>query len=131
MAFNLSEEQILKTEDELKARLPETYRDAMKGNNGGEATIAEHDWVFYPIKDTSDEKRTSRTCNHIIHETKECLGFPNFPDNAVAIADNGFGDKIIFLKEGKAFKDSVYIWKHETGEVELLLKDFSEVKNNS
>ncbi|MFT6654927.1 MAG: hypothetical protein ACJAWI_001699 [Marinomonas primoryensis] len=41
----------------------------MKLDNGGEAFIEEDDWKFYPIKDASDRKRLSRTCNHIISET--------------------------------------------------------------
>lgn len=96
MPFNLSEEQLTQTENELGAKLPNEYRESMKLNNGGEASTEEDDWVLYPIKDTSDKKRISRTCNHNIRETQSCFGFGNFPDNAVAIASNGLGDQMFF-----------------------------------
>lgn len=69
MPFNLSEEQLAHAEKEIGLKLPHEYREAMKLDNGGEAFIEEDDWKFYPIKDASDRKRLSRTCNHIISET--------------------------------------------------------------
>ena len=66
MPFNLAEDKLAETEAILEAKLPKDYREAMKLDNGGEATTEEDDWELYPIKDTSDRKRMSRTCNHII-----------------------------------------------------------------
>ena len=128
MPFNLSEVQLTQTENELGAKLPNEYRESMKLNNGGEASTEEDDWVFYPIKDTSDKKRISRTCNHIIRETQSCFGFGNFPDNAVTIASNGLGDQMVFLKQSNSFLNVVYIWLHETGELQELASTFNEIK---
>ena len=128
MPFNLSEEQLAKSEKELGAKLPHEYREVMKLNNGGEASTEEDDWELYPIKDTSDRKRTTRTCNHIISETKSCHGFGNFPENAVAIASNGLGDQMVFLKESDLFQNTVYLWLHETGELQELAVSFNEIK---
>ncbi len=128
MPFNLSEEQLAQTEYELGAKLPHEYRESMKLNNGGEAPTEENDWVFYPIKDTSDKKRISRTCNHIIRETQSCFSLGNFPSNAVAIASNGLGDQMVFLKQSNSFLNVVYIWLHKTGELKQLASKFNEIK---
>ncbi|WP_281213754.1 SMI1/KNR4 family protein [Shewanella insulae] len=128
MPFNLSDEQLAQTEKELDAKLPHEYREVMKIDNGGEASTDEDDWEFYPIKDTSDRKRLSRTCNHIINETESCRGFGNFPENAIAIAGNGLGDQMVFLKENGQFQNTVFLWLHETGEIQELAASFSEIE---
>jgi len=126
--FNLSEEQLAQTEKELGAKLPLEYREAMKLDNGGEASTEEDDWELYPIKDVSDRKRLSRTCNHIINETESCKGFGNFPENAVAIASNGLGDQMVFIKESVQFQNIVFLWLHETGELRELAATFNEIE---
>lgn len=128
MPFNLSEEQLVLTEKELGSSLPHEYREAMKSDNGGEAQTEEDDWELYPIKDTSDRKRISRTCNHIIVETESCRGFGNFPENAIAIAGNGLGDQMVFIKESGQYQSTVYLWLHETGELQELAASFSEIE---
>lgn len=128
MPFNLSEEQLVQTEKELGCTLPNEYREAMKSDNGGEAQTEEDDWEFYPIKDTSDKKRISRTCNHIIMETESCKGFGNFPENALAIAGNGMGDQMVFIKDSGQYQSTVYLWLHETGELQELAASFGEIE---
>lgn len=128
VAFDLSEEQLTRTEEDLGSKLPHEYREAMKIDNGGEASTEQDDWEFYPIKDTSERKRVSRTCNHIIDETESCQGFDNFPENAITIAGNGLGDQMVFLKEGKSFSGTVYLWLHETGEIQKLASSFNEIE---
>ena len=131
MPFNLSEGQLAKTEKVLGAKLPAEYREAMMLDNGGEASTEEDDWEFYPIKDTTDRKRMSRTCNHIINETESCHGFGNFPEHAVAIASNGLGDQMVFLKENSAYKSNVYLWFHETGALQELAPTFAGIERRS
>lgn len=128
MPFNLSEGQLVLTEKELGSELPIEYREAMKLDNGGEASTEEDDWEFYPIKDTSDRKRLSRTCNHIISETESCKEFGNFTDNALAIAGNGLGDQMVFIKESGQYLNNVFLWLHETGELQELAATFNEIE---
>lgn len=128
MPFNLSEEELAKTEGELGAKFPKEYREAMMADNGGEASTEEDDWEFYPIRDTSDRKRLSRTCNHILNETESCRGFGNFPDNAIAIAGNGLGDQMVLVKEGTRFEPTVYLWLHESGELRELAATFNDIQ---
>lgn len=128
MPFDLSEEQLVLTELELGATLPHEYREAMKLDNGGEAATADDDWELYPIKDTSDRKRISRTCHHILYETSSCKGVGNFPENAITIAGNGLGDQMVFIKESGRFLDTVYLWLHETGELQQLAASFNGIE---
>lgn len=128
MPFNLPEEQLVQTEKELGCSLPIEYREAMKSDNGGEVRTEEDDWELYSIKDTSDRKRISRTCNHIIVETESCMGFGNFPENALAVAGNGLGDQMVFIKEFGQYLSTVYIWLHESGELQKLAASFNEIE---
>jgi len=128
MPFDLAEPFILAAEQELDAKLPDTYRSSMLQENGGEFETAEDIWQQYPIADTSDRKRLSRTANHVIKETEKCSGWPQFPEGALAIAGNGAGDQLVLLKQSESFAPTVYVWLHETGELKKVADDFSELK---
>jgi SMI1-KNR4 cell-wall len=125
MPFDLSESFVVAAERELGARLPESYRNAMLRSNGGELEANEDTWQQYPIADTSDRKRLTRSANHILKESEVCRGWPRFPQGAVAIAGNGGGDHLVFVKRGQAFGPAVYIWSHETGLLEKVANDFA------
>lgn len=127
MAFNLEEKFVLQVEVELDAVLPQSYKVSMQKSNGGEIEVAGDIWEQYPIFDKSDRKRIARTCNHIIAETKSSEGFGNFPTNALAIAGNGRGDQLVFIKQSNSYTDSIYIWSHETGELDRVANDFCEL----
>jgi hypothetical protein len=128
MPFNLDEKYVLATEQELGAKLPDSYRRSMQLENGGELETEDHAWQQFPIADLSDRKRIARTCNHILAETESSQRWNNFPANALAIADNGAGDRLVLLREGPAFGSAIYIWHHETGRITKLADDFSVLK---
>ena len=128
MAFDISEEQVALTESELGRRLPPVYRAVMMANNGGTAITDEDQWDIHPIKDVSDRKRTSRSCNHIIAETKAAREWRAFPFDALAIGGNGLGDVMLLLPsqaDPATFSDQIFAYWHETGEVKPLADDFS------
>jgi hypothetical protein len=128
MPFDLAESFLLAAERELGASLPKSYRLAMLRENGGEIGTDDDDWQQYPIADTSDRKRLSRSANHILKETESCRGWARFPENAVAIAGNGAGDQLVLLRQNEAFAPEVYAWLHESGELEKVADDFSLIK---
>lgn len=128
MPFDLQESFVLAAEESLGARLPESYRSAMLRSNGGELEAQEDQWVQYPIADTSDRKRVSRSANHILKETAECRRWSHFPRNAVAFAGNGSGDHLVFIGSGSAYEPAVYFWSHETGSLEKVADDFAELE---
>jgi len=45
----------------------------------------EDQWEVHPIRDTSDRKRLSRSCNHVLAETKSAQEWRRFPRGALAI----------------------------------------------
>ena len=126
MAFELAEEWIVETETRLGARLPDAYRAGMMRRNGGSIAVDGEDWELYPIRDGSDRKRLARTCNGILSETAACREWRGFPPKALAIAGNGGGDQLVFLRQDDAFGPAVHLWMHETGELLLLARDFGE-----
>jgi hypothetical protein len=128
MPFDLSESFIVAVEQELGASLPTSYRSSMSRENGGEIEVEEDGWQQYPIADTSDRKRLSRTANHVLKETKQCLSWPRFPTGALAIASNGTGDQLVFVRRGQAFDPEVYVWSHETGALAKVADDFTHLK---
>jgi hypothetical protein len=128
MPFTLAESFLLAAERELGASLPQSYRAAMARANGGELEAQEDSWLLYPIADTSDRKRLSRSANHIIKETEACRRWPRFPANAIAIAGKGAGDQLVFVKQGSSLGAEVYLWSHETGSLEKVANDFAELE---
>jgi hypothetical protein len=131
MPFDLAEPFILAAESDLGTRLPAGYRRAMLRSNGGELFVDDDEWVLYPIADTSDRKRLSRSANHIIKETATCRQWPAFPKDALAIAGNGAGDRLVFLKKGTEFEATVYLWWHEDGLLVKVADDFAELERRT
>ena len=129
MAFPITESEIEKTESEIGLRFPESFRRSMMANNGGVALTETDQWELHPFRDTTDRKRLSRTCNHILVETKSAREWRGFPENAVAVAGNGFGDVMMFLpsQERPGFLDDrVYAFWHDSPDIAVLAHDFSE-----
>lgn len=131
MPFPLDEKWILATEEKLGVRFPESYRVSMKKLNGGQVKVAKEYWELHPILDRTDLKRIKRTCNDVVHETEYRRSWPGFPVNAFAIAANGYGDHLVFLRDddnpgflGRA----VYEWSHETGTIHFVASDFVDLK---
>ena len=128
MPFNLAERFIRAAEEELGAPLPHSYRQAMMANNGGEVAAYDDVWNLHPILDKSDRKRLSRSCNDILRETRMMRDWPDWPENAVAVADNGTGDKLLFLREGPLYQPAVYVWLHDSGDLIVVAQSFSELR---
>jgi hypothetical protein len=125
MAFDLAERYVLEAENALGATLPGTYRVALMTNNGGTVDAVDEDWELIAIRDTSDKKRLARSCNDIVTETASFQEWSGFPAGAVAIAANGSGDCIVFLRVGDKFHPQPHIWSHETRAVVKISDDFS------
>ena len=131
MPFPIEEQWIEETERKLGVRFPDSYRVSMKRLNGGEIKAAKEWWTLHPILDKSDLKRIKRTCNDVVHETTYHKSWPGFPENACAIAANGYGDQLIFLSSHTSpttFDRAVYYWNHETREVNTIAEDFADLR---
>jgi hypothetical protein len=130
MAFPVDEEYITETEKQLGLKFPLTFKEKMKIENGGEIEAIDDSWTIHPFFDKSDIKRIKRTTNNIILETKSSREWTNFPDNGIAIGDNGTGDKLILLpsdNDPTTVSDKIYYWSHETGEITKIADAINEL----
>ncbi len=128
MPFPLDEQYIVKTEDKLGLKFPDTFRNKMITENGGEVKTPTDSWELHPFFDTSDRRRLRRTSNDIIRETASAKEWVGFPENAIAIGQNDFGDRLIFLpseSDSTILDKAVYWWDHETGNIQKIANDFS------
>lgn len=125
MPFNVDDSFINVAESELHVQFPAAYRAAMRQRNGGVISIEDEDWELHPVADPSDRKRLSRTLNSVVSETLAAKEWPGFPQDAVAIANNGAGDLLVFLSKGADLGPEVFVWRHETQDVNLVAADFS------
>jgi len=124
MAFPVDLKYIIETEEELGVRFPPLFKEKMIAENGGEAITEDDNWNLYPFFDKSDKKRISRTCNHIVLETKQAREWADFPLNAIAIAGNGCGDHLILLSgNNEKLSEHIYMWYHETGDYEQVAEN--------
>lgn len=124
MPFPIEEEYIMAAELELQLRFPQSFRNKMIEENGGELFIVDHNWQIFPFFDQSNPKRKMRTCNHIVRETKLAQAWDGFPESAIAFAQNGCGNYLIFLPDPlkpNVLAESIFVWFHETHQVEQLI----------
>jgi hypothetical protein len=130
MAFPVDKKYIEDTEKELGLFFPQTFVDKMTLENGGELSTEDDDWQLIPFFDKSDSKRISRTCNHIVLETKNARDWPLFPDNVIVIGQNGFGDFLVLQKgptDKNVLLDTIFIWRHETGNTEKVADSIQDL----
>lgn len=113
MAFPASEDMIAATEVVLGRRLPVNLREHLSQSNGGKVAVLDDYWQIHPVRDESDRKRLSRTANDIVYETRVARSWQGFPQDAIAIAANDYGDRLVLLPDS----DDIFLWDHETGAV--------------
>jgi hypothetical protein len=129
MPFPLDSRLVQQAQQKLGRALPLGYVARMCRDNGGQLSVGPDVFNLFPILDTTDRKRLARTCNDILRETATAREWPDFPPEALAIGDNGGGDKLVFLPDPEVprFADAVYWWDHETGELQLVADAFEEL----
>ena len=128
MPFPISDDEVRKIETALGATLPPTYRESMMQANGGTVEVDGDTWELFPLRDGSDRKRLSRTANHVLHETQKAQEWPNYHENAIAIAGDGSGDLLVLFQEGPEIRPQVFIWSHVDGSLQLTANDFREIR---
>ena len=130
MPFPIELKYIIETEKELGIEFPASFKTKMTQENCGEITTKDDDWQLFPFFDKSDNKRISRTCNHIALETENAKEWNNFPIDGIAIASNGCGDNLILLPfedNSKQLQETIYLWLHETGEIIEIAESIDEL----
>lgn len=125
MPFDVDDRFIDAAESELQTRFPSTYRAAMRKRNGGAVSTPDDDWEIHPVADSSDRKRLARTLGSVVSETLVARDWPGFPQGAVAIANNGAGDLLVFMPKGEDLGSEVFSWRHDRQELDQIAADFS------
>ncbi len=127
MPFPIELKYIKETEEELGVEFPKIFKEKMQEENGGEFYAEGEWWFLFPFFDKSDKKRISRTCNHIILETKNAMKWNAFPKNSIAVGTNQSGDYLILREiETNKLSDEIYIWYHETREIIKVGKNIND-----
>lgn len=114
MAFPTTEANVEVAEKELAVRLPREYRNRLIAVNGGELTTGGDNWKVFPVLDTSDQRKAKRSANHVVLATLEARARDGFPEDAVAIAENGSGNFLVLLPRKGRLDPQVHVWDHET-----------------
>lgn len=130
MPFPVQEQYIREAEEQLGLKLPRSYRDKLRVANGGEACLDGESWQFYPVRDSSERKRSSRTCNDLVQETRSAREWSGFPEDAVAIAFDGSGDLLILTQDDSSeptLSPVVQRWDHETRKSRVVCSHVSEI----
>ena len=130
MPFPVDIKYVNETETKLGVKFPAAFVVRMTKLNGGTVETLPDQWDLYPFMDTSDRKRLTRTCNDIVRETSKAKEWDHFPPGAVAIGSNGCGDQLILVPQSDApnyLSHEIYWWDHETGEVNHVADDFSDL----
>jgi hypothetical protein len=131
MPFPVDVKWISQTEEKLGVRFPASFVTAMTKTNGGSVKTRIDQFDLFPFLDASDRKRIQRTCGSIDRETTTARrDWYGFPPDAVAIGANGGGDLLILIPMSDhpdTLQQTVYWWDHETGELEHVADDFSDL----
>lgn len=117
MPFPTEQRFIIRAEEALGRRFPESYAARILRSNGGAVEVDDDEWTLHPVRDDSDRKRLARSSSDVVTETSAARNWKGFPDSAVAIGAHGSGDLLVLLAaSADHFGEAVFVWEHETGE---------------
>jgi len=122
---------VRETEEKLGVAFPQGYVTRMTRSNGGDLVIEGEEWSLHPFLDSSEAAHIERTEYDIVQGTVDAREWEVFPPGGVAIASNGMGDELVFLPDPQRaglLQPNVFMWSHETGEIDEVAKDFGELK---
>ena len=133
MPFPIEQKYLEEMEKSLHVKFPSEYRNAMINENGGEIQKDNYHFRLYPFFDKSNKKRISRTSNHILKENESVKKWNNFPEEAIAIGSDDFGNQLVFLKviEESIANEELFFWDHETGELIKIADSFEEFQKTN
>jgi hypothetical protein len=130
MPFPIDIKYIEQAERDTNKIFPEKFKAKMIEYNGGELTTDDDNWILFPFLDQSDSKRLSRTCNHILFETEKAKEWIDFPKNAIAIGENGYGDYLILQQIdtlSSVLSETLFAWRHENGKIDIIADSVDEI----
>ena len=112
-----AEPYIAATERQLGVAFPPCYRAWLRHSNGGEVEVDDGWWDLHPVADDSDPRRIGPTWDHVCRQTEQARLLGGFPEAAVAIGDDGSGDRLVLMHRMPGASLQLAVWRHVTGEV--------------
>ena len=101
---------IKSAEEKLGAVFPEQYKELFRLVNNAE--IGE--WTLFSLK---DQKNPKKTWDDVVRQNQDAK-VEEMSGDLVAIGDDGTGDKLCLQVLNGRMQDKIYIWNHETTEIE-------------
>lgn len=114
----VNESDIKLAEEKLGVIFPEQYKELFKLVNNAE--IGE--WILYPIKTQINSKKT---WDDVVRQNKEVRD-ERMSEDLIAIGDDGSGDILCLKKMNEKMGDTIYLWNHETTELEEYAPNLEE-----
>lgn len=109
---------IKSAEEQLGVVFPEQYKDLLKLSNN----VQIDEWTLFPIKDS---KNLKRTWDDIVRQNQN-MRDEGMPEKLLPIGEDGTGDKLCYKIVDTVIDNKIYIWYHETSELEELASNLKE-----
>jgi len=119
MPPSVSETYLVAAEVRLGVSFPTPYRRRLMRSNGGAVEVDGDWWDLHPIADVSSPNRIGPTWDDVCRQTEQARMLGGFPVAAVAIADDGSGDRLVLLWDERGGVE-LCVWRHCTGAVDRL-----------
>jgi hypothetical protein len=128
MTLPITLQTIAETETAMGLTFPAIFKAWMSRANGGSVEIDDEAWFLVPFWDPSDKRTIRRTSQDIKYETKEMLAANvGFPEDGIAIANNGGGDWLILRSRDGIVGREVWEFRLHGGELHLVLDDVADL----
>lgn len=109
---------IKSAEEQLGVVFPKQYKELFKLSNNAQID----EWTLFPIKDS---KNLKRTWDDIVRQNQDVRD-EGMADDLISIGEDGTGDKLCFRIVDTKMDSKIYIWYHETEELEELASNLKE-----
>lgn len=104
-------------EERLGVAFPGPYRAWLLAGNGGPVEVDGGWWDLHPVADASDPRRIGPTWDHVCRQTDLARLLGGFPAAAIAIGEDGSGDRLVLMSPERGEPLGLAIWQHASGEV--------------
>ncbi|MBT2603232.1 SMI1/KNR4 family protein [Bacillus sp. ISL-53] len=105
-------------EEQLGVIFPKQYKELFKLSNNAQID----EWTLFPIKES---KNLKRTWDDIVRQNQDVRD-EGMAEDLISIGEDGTGDKLCFRIVDTEMDGKIYIWYHETEELEELASNLKE-----
>jgi cell wall assembly regulator SMI1 len=109
---------IKSAEEQLGVIFPKQYKELFKLSNNAQID----EWTLFPIKES---KNLKRTWADIVRQNQDVRD-EGMAEDLISIGEDGTGDKLCFRIVDTEMDGKIYIWYHETEELEELASNLKE-----